>query len=671
MRRFYVLAALAGLAIAPKIGRSQNYTLAKAPLKQNPYIQLPLGAITPHGWLREMLVKQKEGATGNLDKLYPLVMGSRNGWLGGDGDQWERGPYWIDGLLPLAYILKDKELIAKVKPWIEWSIKSQQPDGYFGPAKDYPHEDGIQRDNSHDWWPKMVMLKVLQQYYTATGDKRIITLLTNYFKYQLQQLPKEPLNHWTFWAQWRGGDNLMVVYWLYNITGDKFLLDLGNLIHKQTFDFTGAFQKGEMLTRLGSAHGVNLAEGMKEPLIYYQQHPEQQYLDAMEKGLHDLTKYNGMAHGLFGADESLHGNNPTQGSELCTAVEMMFTLENSLAITGGVDYADRLEKIAFNALPTQTSEDYMTRQYFQQANQVMLTRAAHNFNVNHAGTDICYGLLSGYPCCTSNMHQGWPKFVQNLWYATPDNGLAALVYSASDVDAKVANGVPVTIKEETNYPFDENIRFTLALNKKIKSVAFPFHLRIPAWCKNATVKVNGAEVQQSPGNEIVKINREWKNGDVVELQLPMHIFKNTWYENSVSIERGPLVYALKIGEDIKLVKNDRDPVAYGSEFYEVRPTTPWNYGLTETRNNQLEKAFTLQKKDQVAAYPWNLTNAPLQLTVKARRIPNWTLYNDMTGPMPYSVIYNEGTPTQKDEEVTLIPYGCTKLRISQFPVVSR
>ncbi|WP_214072322.1 beta-L-arabinofuranosidase domain-containing protein [Mucilaginibacter sp. dw_454] len=671
MRRFHLLAVLACFVIIPKIGNSQNYTLAKAPLRQNPYIQLPLGAITPQGWLRQMLIKQKEGATGNLDKLYPLVMGNRNGWLGGDGDQWERGPYWIDGLLPLAYILKDKELIAKVKPWIEWTIKSQQPDGYFGPSKDYGYEPGIQRDNSRDWWPKMVMLKVLQQYYTATGDKRVINLLTNYFHYQLKELPKEPLNHWTFWAEWRGGDNLMVVYWLYNITGDKSLLDLGDLIHKQTFDFTGAFLKGKMLTDLGSAHGVNLAEGMKEPLIYYQQHPEQQYIDAMEKGLYDLTKYNGMAHGLFGADESLHGNNPTQGSELCTAVEMMFTLENSLTITGGVDYADRLEKIAFNALPAQTSEDYLSRQYFQQANQVMLTRDARNFNVNHAGTDVCYGLLTGYPCCTSNMHQGWPKFTQNLWYATPDNGLAALVYSASDVSANVANGVPVTFKEETNYPFDENIRFTLSLNKKTKSVTFPLDLRIPAWCKNATIKVNGAELQQSAGNQVVKINREWKNGDVVELQLPMHIFKNTWYENSVSVERGPLVYALKIGEAVTTVKNDRDPVAYGIEYTEVRPTTPWNYGLIDVRANQLEKAFTLQKKDQVATYPWNLTNAPLQLTVKARRIPNWTLYNDMTGPMPYSVIYNEGTPKEKDEEVTLVPYGCTKLRISQFPVVGR
>lgn len=678
MKSFYLLTSLICLIVVPKISNAQtstsdwqSYIEAKPPLRQSPYIELPLGAIKPKGWLRQMLIKQKEGATGNLDKLYPLVMGKRNGWLGGDGDQWERGPYWIDGLLPLAYILQDKELIAKVKPWIEWSIKSQQPDGYFGPSKDYSPEPGIQRDNSRDWWPKMVMLKVLKQYYSATGDKRVINLLTNYFKYQLNQLPKTPLNNWTFWGEWRGGDNLMVVYWLYNITGDKFLLDLGDLIHKQTFDFTGAFLKGNMLTTLGSAHGVNLAEGMKEPLIYYQQHPEQQYIDAMGKGLHDLTKYDGMAHGLFGADESLHGNNPTQGSELCTAVEMMFTLENSLEITGDIDYADRLEKIAFNALPSQTSEDYMTRQYFQQANQVMLTRASHNFNVNHAGTDVCFGLLSGYPCCTSNMHQGWPKFTQNLWYATADKGVAALVYSASEVNTKVANGIPVTFKEETNYPFDENIRFTLSLDKKTKAVAFPFHLRIPAWCQNANIKINGADFQQAKGNQTVKINREWKTGDVVELQLPMHIFKNTWYENSVSVERGPLVYALKIGEDVKLVKNDKDPVAYGSEYYEITPTTPWNYGLIETHNNQLEKAFTVQKKGEVKAYPWSLANAPLQLTTKARRIPDWKLYNDMAGPMPYSVIYNEGTPKEKEEEITLVPYGCTKLRISQFPVVGR
>ncbi|MCK7557580.1 glycoside hydrolase family 127 protein [Chitinophaga sedimenti] len=249
----------------------------RAPLRQNPYRELPLGAIKPSGWLKEMLVRQKTGATGQLDRLYPAVMGNRNGWLGGDGDQWERGPYWLDGLLPLAYILGDKELIAKTKPWVEWTINSQQADGYFGPSKDYGPEPGVQRDNSRDWWPKMVMLKVLKQYYSATGDQRVIKLMTNYFRYQLKELPGKPLDNWTFWAKYRGGDNLMLVYWLYNITGDEFLLELGDLLHKQTFDYTTAFLDRKLLATQGSIHCVNLAQGFKEPMIYYQRHPEPQY----------------------------------------------------------------------------------------------------------------------------------------------------------------------------------------------------------------------------------------------------------------------------------------------------------------------------------------------------------------------------------------------------------
>ncbi len=521
-------------------GDSQAYRNNRPPLRPNPYIELPLGAIKPQGWLREMLLRQKNGATGQLDKLYPLVMGPRNGWLGGDGDQWERGPYWIDGLLPLAYILDDKELIAKTKPWIEWTLNSGQPSGYFGPAKNYGPEPGLQRDNSGDWWPKMVILKILQQYYSATKDPRVTALMTNYFKYQLKELPTKPLDHWTFWARYRGGDNLMSVYWLYNITGDAFLLELAELIHKQTFDYTGAFLKGEMLSTPGSIHCVNLAQGMKEPLIYYQQHPDEKYLEATRKAFADIRKYNGMAHGLYGGDEALHGNNPTQGSELCTAVEMMFTLENQLAIIGGVGFADHLEKIAFNALPTQANDDFTARQYFQQANQVMLTRHVRNFDINHGGTDACYGLLTGYPCCTSNMHQGWPKFTQNLWYATPEGGLAALVYSPSQVKATLAGGMPVTVVEETSYPFGETIKFTVTTDKKGKVVTFPLHLRIPEWCKKAVISINGKVHQEPAGNQIVQLNREWKSGDVVELQLPMHVATSRWYENSMSVERGPL-----------------------------------------------------------------------------------------------------------------------------------
>ncbi|QHV97765.1 beta-L-arabinofuranosidase domain-containing protein [Spirosoma endbachense] len=645
-----------------------TYLPSRAPLRQNPYMELPLGAIKPQGWLKEMLMRQKQGATGQLDALYPLVMNQRNGWLGGNGDQWERGPYWIDGLLPLAYILNDPELIAKIKPWIEWAIHSQQPDGYFGPLRDYGPEPGLQRDNSRDWWPKMVMLKVLKQYYSATGDQRVITLMTNYFKYQLQELPQKPLDHWTFWAKYRGGDNLMMVYWLYRVTGDAFLLELGELIHKQTFDYTHAFLTTPLLSTLNSIHCVNLAQGIKTPAIYYQHHPEQKYLDALNKGYDDLRAYNGMANGMFGGDEGLHGNNPTQGSELCSAVEMMFSLESTLEITGEVKYADKLEKIAFNALPAQTMEDYLTRQYFQQANQVMVTRHARNFieDGNHQGTDLVYGLLTGYPCCTSNMHQGWPKFTQNLWYATPDQGLAALVYSPSEVNAVVAGGKKVAIKEETTYPFGETIRFTLKTDQS-QSISFPFHLRIPGWCRKGSVKINGKVVLEAEGNQLVKVNRPWKNGDVVELALPMHLFTNHWYENSMSVERGPLTYALKIGEVVKKVDNLLDPAKFGKTYYEIQPGTPWNYGLFETSAPKIEQHYQVDQKGDVSAYPWNLTNAPIQIRTKARRIPSWRVYNDMTGPIPFSAI--PGIALADEEEVVLVPYGCTKLRICQFPVV--
>lgn len=224
------------------------YRQNRAPLTEKPYLELPLGSIQPQGWLLDQLHRMRDGMTGKLDSIYPEVMGKRNGWLGGDGDGWERGPYWIDGLLPLAYILDDEKLKAKVQPWVEWTLTHQAESGYIGPTpfvEEPKYEPGLQRSMRRDWWPKMVMLKILQQYYDATGDERVITVLTNYFRYQLQELPNTPLDHWTLWANRRGGDNLQVVYWLYNITGDAFLLDLGNIIAEQTFPWTTIFLNDE------------------------------------------------------------------------------------------------------------------------------------------------------------------------------------------------------------------------------------------------------------------------------------------------------------------------------------------------------------------------------------------------------------------------------------------
>ena len=650
-----------------------NYPNNRYPLVPKPYMELPLGSIRAKGWLLEMLQRQKNGVTGQLDVLYPQVVGSRNGWLGGDGDQWERGPYWIDGLLPLAYILDDQSLKEKMKPWVEWALNSQHADGYFGPEKNYPVEPGLQRTNCDDWWPRMVMLKILQQYYSATGDKRVVKFMSNYFKYQLKTLPEKPLGFRTFWAEYRMCDNLQAVYWLYNITGEPFLLELGNLLHKQGFNFTDMMLNRDDLSRLGTIHCVNLAQGIKEPVIYYQQNPDRKYIDAVKKGFTDIRRFNGQAQGMYGGDEGLHGDNPTQGVELCSVVEMMFSLEKMIEITGDLSMVDHLEKIAFNALPTQTSDDFMARQYFQQANQVMITRHVRNFDTNHDGTDVCFGLLTGYPCCLSNMHQGWPKFTQNLWYATPDKGLAALIFSPSEVTAKVGNGCSVKITEDTCYPVDDKIRFTVKIeDRKYPEIAFPLHLRIPGWCKQATITVNGKTEQIAEASTVAIIRRTWKNGDCVELSLPMHVFTNHWHENSISIERGPLVYGLKMKEEWKQKEFANDEVYhYGKTYFEVTSPDKWNYAIIRPGHIRDEESFkiTIDPAKQKAAFFWNIENAPIQIKVKARELPFWKLYNEMAGPLPYSIGYSVTPQPLPEEEITLIPYGCTTLRISQFPVV--
>jgi uncharacterized protein len=684
------LSIMSPSALAAPVEPVQN----RAPLAPRAYLELPLGSITPAGWLRDQLERQAKGMTGHLDERYAQVVGPRNGWLGGDGDGWERGPYWIDGLLPLAWLLDDEALKSKVRPWIEWSLTHAADDGYFGPIpfEQQPKpEPGIQKTPRRDWWPKMVMLKILQQYYYATGDERVVELMLDYFRYQLKTLPETPLDNWSFWANRRGGDNLMIVYWLYNITGESFLLELAELIGEQTFPWTTVFLNNDpapsadlahlyhyntgnrypfnmdlirrlSLDQLQAFHCVNLAQGIKEPIIYYQQHPEQKYVDAVKQAFATTRRFHGQPQGMYGGDEPLHGPDPTYGVEFCSVVEMMFSLEKMLAITGDLAFADHLEKIAYNALPTQATDDFNHRQYFQAANQVMITRHRRNFyeDHGHGSTDLCYGLLNGYPCCTCNMHQGWPKFTQHLWFATPDRGLAALVYGPCEVSARVSGDQAVTLVEETRYPFEETVRFKVRTEK---AASFPLHLRIPGWCKKATIHINDELHKQIDGPRMVKIERTWRTTDRVELTLPMSITTSRWVENSVAVERGPLVYALRIEEKWQWVKNaDKH-----GDYWEVYPKSPWNFGLLERAVSDPGQGFEVVER-QTEGYPWNLENAPVVLRTKGKRVPEWQLYNETAGPLPHSrpLIHLRDKP---EEDITLVPYGCSTLRITEFPVV--
>ncbi|WP_223654213.1 beta-L-arabinofuranosidase domain-containing protein [Hymenobacter psoromatis] len=669
---------LAALVLCEASAVAQPAT-APAPLAPLAYRELAPGAIQPAGWLRTQLGIMRDHSTGHLDETYPKLR-DKNGWLGGTGDGWEETPYWLDGAISLAHLLQDKPLLAKVQRYVDWSIQHQRPSGYFGPLTKAEQAAGklldVQGTQGEDWWPRMVMLKVFQQHYQATHDARVLPFLTRYFRYQLANLPAAPLGQWSEWSTVRGGDNLLVIYWLYRQTGEPFLRELGELLYQQTTPWTALFADRDWVMEAAAnqtdahwmnRHGVNVGMGLKLPVVYSQAHPEQPALpQALRTGWQDIMTLHGLPTGMFSADEDLHGNLPTQGTELCAVVETMYSLEQAAAITGDATYLDALERIAYNALPTQTTDDYESRQYFQVANQVQVQRGVLNFSLPFEyGMNNVFGPYAGYTCCTANMHQGWTKFATHLWYATPSQGVAALEYAPNVLTTKVNGNVPVTIREETAYPFGDEINFVFDLKKPI---AFPLVLRVPGWCAEATVLLNGQSLRTDKGGQVITLARTWRPADHLTLRLPMPVRTSSWARNSRTLERGPLAYALQIKEQWQ-----EGQQAQEGRYFTLTPGSPWNYGLPHAVVEDPILATTVAAKPLAASangFYWNAANAPITLTVSGRRLPAWQL-DEGVAPQPVTPrdgLY-KGPVDSTLETLTFIPYGCTKLRVVALPII--
>ena len=225
---------------------NSHYISNRAPLKPSVLIKLPIGAIEPKGWLGEYLIRQKNGLTGNLGKISAWLQKEDNAWLdeNGVGDWgWEEVPYWLKGYANIGYILEDQEMIDEAMIWIEGTINSQKENGFFGPdfawksyVSDEQRTDEILaiETQTRDYWANMIMLYCLQSYYEYSGDERVIKLMTNYFNYQLSVPDELFLSEKKYWQRIRGGDNLHSVLWLYNRTGDKWLLELAEKVHRNT-----------------------------------------------------------------------------------------------------------------------------------------------------------------------------------------------------------------------------------------------------------------------------------------------------------------------------------------------------------------------------------------------------------------------------------------------------
>ena len=649
-----------------------NYKGNPAPLVKNAYIRLPLGSIKPDGWLKSQLEAQAAGLTGNIDDFWPDL--SNNAWHGGTGDAWERGPYFLDGLVPLAYTLGDPALKEKIKKWIEPIIASSSDSGWYGPAR------------NKDRWPLSVANKVLMQYYEATSDARALEVLKKYFRYLHDTPPDWPDGDW---RGVRAMENAVTGYWLYRQTREPWILETIESIQKNCFDWTSQYEKfpwdSVALTEKRiptatwtglTAHGVNNGMAIKYPGLWYQQSGETRYKNAVFEGISKYDLNHGQAGGRFSCDEHLSGKSPSRGTELCTVVEYMFSMEELYEVFGDNSLADRLELLTFNALPGTTTADMWAHQYDQQSNQILVSVQKRDWASNGDYSNI-YGLMPNFACCLANMHQGWPKFTASLWMATNDNGLVAVAYSPSSVKAKVAKGIEVKIDEETNYPFSGDVRLKISTPK---TVNFPLCLRVPGWADSVIFNYKG-RTKTGKGGSTIRLYERWKDGDEITFNIPMKIRFEKRYNNSLSVIRGPLYFSLRIDKEYKSVKMNYENKGYkGSIDWEIYPESPWNYGLMIDISNTY-RGFEIAE-NEVTSYPfadkgdmvWSAdsgkyiaykNDAPVTITARGMKIPEWGMKDNSADTPPPGPFKPEGAV----EIIKLVPYGSAKLRITEFPVI--
>lgn len=652
---------------------NKHYTGNKKPLLPLALIKLPVKSIRPQGWILKYLELQRDGLTGQLGDISAWLEKKNNAWFSGNGKGdhgWEEVPYWLKGYGNLGYILRDEKIIKETRLWLDKVFQSQQPDGYFGPrVVENEHQDN--KGSTPDLWPNMLMLWCMQSYYEYSNDPRVIPFMTKYFKWQ-SAIPDEKLLK-IYWENSRGGDNLYSIYWLYNRTGEKWLLDLADKIHRNTANW---MQKDN----LPNWHNVNIAQCFREPATYYMQSKNARHLEATYNDFQFVRSlYGQVPGGMFGADENAREgfDDPRQAVETCGMVEQMASDEILTGITGDPMWADNCEDVAFNTYPAAVMPDFKGLRYLTAPNMVMSDSRNHAPGLQNEGPFLMMNPFSSR-CCQHNHAQGWPYYAEHMWMATPDNGIAAILYNSSEVSVNVGTlkGRAVSLKQTTHYPFDDRITIEVSTAAVTR---FPLYLRIPGWCSGARVLINGIQSEAIlQAGSYARIENNWKQGDMVELVLPMKLTKNTWLKNknSVSINYGPLTFSLKIDESYKQMDSKKSAIGDSKwqasvdqslwPSYEIYPAAMWNYGLA-LNDQPLTEQFELIKKDWPGNnFPFTQGDVPILLKAKGKIIPEWTLDRyGLCDTLPQSPVL----VATKEQQIELIPMGAARLRISSFPVV--
>lgn len=601
--------------------------------------QFTVGEIKPTGWIRRQLEIQANGLSGNLYKVWPSIRDSK--YIGGEIDSWERVPYWLDGFIPLAYLLEDEEKIKIAKKYIDGIINSQDADGWICSCKKDERA-------SCDIWPAFLILKVLVVYYQCSGDERIEKVVYNTLKNM-----REHIHTYTVfgWASARWYECFLSAFWLYERVKEDWILELCISLYAEGISYKSLFSNGLYKEPVNTwnyeAHVVNVAMSLKSDALLWQISDDGS-LETPKRMIEFLDKYHGTAVGHFNGDECLAGSSPIQGTELCGVVETMFSYEILFSVTGDAYWLNRLEKLAFNALPATISEDMWTHQYDQQVNQVGCAYQGEKsiFHTNGPEAHI-FGLEPHFGCCTSNFNQGWPKFVLSSYYKNDDTIISAtLVPAILKTKIDEAN---VTVDLKTDYPFDSKLNYTVKCDVPKK---FSFAIRIPENIVNFSINVPYKEI-----DGLAIIDKEWFGEESIAVKFDFKIeFKQR--KDMYVLNRGPFIYSLEIEEEFQKKEYIRENVERKYPYcdYSIYPKSKWNYAFADFD-------VTLVKS-KLGEIPFSKSNPPIELEVNVVEIP-WNFHNDykyVCAEKPESTI-----PISDIKKVKFKPYGCSYLRLTEIP----
>lgn len=658
------------LFIGTGFGQNGNETLNK------PFAQLksfPVGSVSPEGWLKEFLERQKDGLTGNLEVGgYPfnttLWMPPYNSPQKDDPWRFEQTAYWIDGMARCGYLLNNTMLTNKAEKQINYVFEHPDKNGYLGP--DLGDENKILR------WVQTVFFRAAMAKYEKTGDYKIIEGLKKHYLGEMY-----PHN------KFREMTNIEAILFCYDKTGDAALLNFAKQIYSEweKTDTTDSSPASFLIDKPVTEHGVTYNEKAKLGAIMYMYTGEDKYLEMSRSAYNRILKYHVLADGMHSCTEGMRNIQPLESHEACDITDFTWGLEYMTMATGKTKYADVIEKVIFNALPGQVMNDFKALQYFSCPNQVIATSLSnHNFFYK-GSTSMRYSPNPWTQCCAGDINRAMPNYIINMWMNDKDGNPAAVLYGPSELNYKMPSGEDVEIKQVTNYPFDDNIQFKISISEK---KVFKFSLRIPGWMENYRIVVNGKEVSPVLNNGFAVIEKVWQTGDEVKFKFEQKIKKVNWGTNGVSIERGPIVYALNIKQDKKINAGEKRS---SEKFpaYEMYPASDWNYGLA-LENVDVSKLETIVTKTD---YPWSDSNFTVRIKVPAVKLDNWKInriteippevkedsnnlarwtkelnekgFVDMTPQLPTDKEI-KSMNTSKTEYIELVPYGCTKLRVTVF-----